>query len=105
MYKGSKTLEEWSEIFAAEEDFFWAPVNTPDDLLADPQFGPSGAMVEVPDGAGGTNMIASPCDFRGSPWAPRSLAPELGAHTEEILADLGKDTTAIASLRETGVLG
>ena len=101
----AKTLEEWSEIFAAEEDFFWAPVNTPDDLLADPQFGPSGAMVEVPDGAGGTNMIASPCDFHGSPWSPRSLSPDLGQNTDEILAELGKDSAVIASLRETGVLG
>ena len=101
----TKTLEEWAEIFATEQDFFWAPVNTPDDLLADPQFGPSGAMVEVPDGAGGTNMIASPVDFHGSPWAPRSTAPELGADTEEILAELGKDPAATAALREASAIG
>lgn len=88
-----RTLDEWAEIFAGEEDFFWAPVNTIEDLLADPQMRPSGALVDVPDGTGagsGTTMIASPVDFHGSPWAPRGLAPALGEHTEEILGELGR---------------
>src|SRR3954453_4154586 len=34
----TKSLDEWAEIFATEPDFFWAPVNTVDDLLADEQF-------------------------------------------------------------------
>lgn len=84
-----KTLAEWAEMFAQEEDFFWAPLNTPEDLLADPQLRPSGALVEVPDDAGGTTMIASPVDFHGTPWRPRSLAPELGQHTKEILSEMG----------------
>jgi len=86
----TKTLDEWTEVFATEPDFFWAPVQSPDDLLADPQFHASGALVEVPDGAGTTSMIATPADFDGTPWAPRSLAPGLGEHTRAILEELGR---------------
>jgi crotonobetainyl-CoA:carnitine CoA-transferase CaiB-like acyl-CoA transferase len=33
-------------------------------------------------------MVATPADFHGTPWAARSAAPELGQHTEEVLAEL-----------------
>jgi crotonobetainyl-CoA:carnitine CoA-transferase CaiB-like acyl-CoA transferase len=76
---------------ADEPDFFWAPINTLDDLLADPQFAPSGATVEVPDAPGSsatTTMVATPVDFSRTPVEPRSVAPTLGQHTDEILAEL-----------------
>ena len=101
---GSRTMDEWIEVFATEPDFFWAPVQSPEDLLADPQFYASGALVEVPDGTTTTNMIATPADFSGSPWAPRSLAPELGQHTAEILTEMGR-AGDIEALRDAGVIG
>jgi crotonobetainyl-CoA:carnitine CoA-transferase CaiB-like acyl-CoA transferase len=33
-------------------------------------------------------MVATPADFHGTPWVPRSAAPKLGQHTEEVLAEL-----------------
>jgi crotonobetainyl-CoA:carnitine CoA-transferase CaiB-like acyl-CoA transferase len=33
-------------------------------------------------------MVATPADFHGTPWAPRSCAPNLGEHTEQVLAEL-----------------
>jgi len=33
-------------------------------------------------------MIATPVDFHGTPWAPRSTARGLGQHTDEVLAEL-----------------
>lgn len=99
-----KTLDEWAAIFDTEPDFFWAPVNSPDDLLADPQFQASGALIEVPDGASTTTMIATPCDFHGTPWEARSLGPKLGEHTVEILESLGRgDETE--SLLASGAIG
>ncbi|MFT5203270.1 MAG: crotonobetainyl-CoA:carnitine CoA-transferase CaiB-like acyl-CoA transferase [Candidatus Aldehydirespiratoraceae bacterium] len=100
----TKTLSEWTEIFDTEEDFFWAPVNSPEDLLADPQFHASGALIEVPDGDTTTPMIATPCDFHGTPWAARSLAPKLGEHTAEILEQLGRDSE-INTLVASGAVG
>jgi crotonobetainyl-CoA:carnitine CoA-transferase CaiB-like acyl-CoA transferase len=84
----TKPLDEWAEVFAAEPDFFWAPVNSIEDVLADDQFHAAGGVVYVPDGESTQAMVATPADFGGTPWEPRSVAPALGEHTEEILAEL-----------------
>jgi crotonobetainyl-CoA:carnitine CoA-transferase CaiB-like acyl-CoA transferase len=79
---------EWAKLFDAEKDFFWAPVNTVDDVLADPQTAASGALVEVEDGSYDRPMIATPVDFHGTPGTVRTRAPKLGEHTAEVLAEL-----------------
>ena len=84
----TKPLDEWAEIFAGEPDFFWSPVNTIEDVVADEQFHAAGGVVDVPDGHAVVPMVATPADFHGTPWAPRSTAPDLGAHTDEVLAEL-----------------
>jgi crotonobetainyl-CoA:carnitine CoA-transferase CaiB-like acyl-CoA transferase len=84
----TRTLDEWAQIFAAEPDFFWSPVNSLEDVVADEQFHAAGGIVDVPDGESSVPMVATPADFHGTPWAPRSAAPELGQHTEEVLAEL-----------------
>ncbi|MBV9089870.1 MAG: CoA transferase [Mycobacteriaceae bacterium] len=84
----TKSLDEWAQIFATEADFFWSPINTIEDVISDEQFHAAGGVVYVPDGDSGVPMIATPADFHGTPWAPRSTAPQLGEHTEEVLAEL-----------------
>ncbi len=84
----TRPLDEWAEIFAAEPDFFWSPINSMDDVLADEQFHQSGGIVYVPDGESTTPMVATPADFHGTPWVPRAGAPSLGEHTNEVLAAL-----------------
>jgi crotonobetainyl-CoA:carnitine CoA-transferase CaiB-like acyl-CoA transferase len=85
----TKPLDEWAEIFGGEPDFFWSPVNTVEDVVADGQFHAAGGIVEVPDkAAGDVPMVATPADFHGTPWAPRWTAPRLGEHTDEVLAEL-----------------
>lgn len=101
----TKTLDEWTDVFATEPEFFWAPVNTLEDLLADPQAWACGGFVDVPDGAASTTMVASPVDFGRSQWAPRSVAPTLGQHTDEVLATMGMTPERIADLRSSGALG
>ena len=100
----TKPLDEWAEIFETEPDFFWAPVNSPDDILADPQLRFAGGLVDVPDEFGTTTMIASPADFGGTPWAPRWVAPKLGEHTHEVLTELGKSPADIAALEAAGAV-
>ena len=100
----TRPLDEWAEVFAEEPDMFWAPVNSPEDIVNDPQLRHAGGLVEVPDEYGTTTMIASPADFHGTPWAPRWIAPRLGEHTTEILAEMGRDDDAIAALVAGGAV-
>jgi crotonobetainyl-CoA:carnitine CoA-transferase CaiB-like acyl-CoA transferase len=88
----TKPLDEWAKIFAEEPDFFWAPINSIEDLVADPQFAAAGGIVEVPDpgGESTTTMVATPADFLGTPIRHRATAPELGQHTDEVLDELRK---------------
>ncbi|KUH99071.1 CoA transferase [Mycobacterium sp. IS-3022] len=84
----TRRLDEWAETFATEPDFFWSPINTLEDVVGDEQFHAAGGVVYVPDGDGSTPMVATPADFHGTPWEPRSAAPRLGEHTDEIMAEL-----------------
>ena len=84
----TRDLAEWAAVFDADPDFFWAPVNSLDDLMADSQFHAAGGLVQVPDGSTTTTMLATPVDFHGTPSGPRSTAPRLGQHTDEVVAGL-----------------
>jgi crotonobetainyl-CoA:carnitine CoA-transferase CaiB-like acyl-CoA transferase len=84
------SLAEWSDKFDEEPELFWAPVNSMEDVIADEQAHAAGVFVEVPEGASTVTAVATPADFSDTPWAPRSMAPELGEHTDEILAELGR---------------
>ena len=101
----TRSLDEWALAFAAEPELFWAPVQSPDDLLADPQFLTAGGLVDVPDGAGTSTMVATPVDFAGTAWAPTGMAPRLGEHGAEILRSLGRSDGQIAALADAGVVG
>jgi crotonobetainyl-CoA:carnitine CoA-transferase CaiB-like acyl-CoA transferase len=84
----TKPLDEWAKVFAGEPDFFWSPINSIEDVMADEQFHAAGGVVYVPDGDSSVPMVATPADFHDTPWTPSSVAPRLGEHTEEILAEL-----------------
>ena len=99
----TRPLAEWAEAFDAEPDMFWSPVNTIEDLIGDEQFHAAGGIVEVPDEGGSWPMVATPADFDGRPPAPRSMAPTLGQHTREVLAELGLAEDAIDALVADGV--
>jgi len=99
----TRTRDEWGAALD-REDMWWAPVQTPEEVLADPQAWAGNGFVDVPDGDGAVTMVNSPVDYRGTPGAPRALPPELGEHTDDILAELGRDAEAVEALRATGVV-
>ena len=94
----AKTLDEWAEAFAAQPDLFWSPINSMEDVVADEQFHAGGGVVYLPESGSadpdaGVAMVATPADFSGTPWRVRSCAPDLGEHTEEVLAELAQRTS------------
>ena len=101
----TRSRKEWGERFDAEEDLWWAPVQSAQEALADPQVEAAGGIVEVPDGPTTTRLPASPVDFAGTPSVQRWMAPEHGQHGAEILRDLGHDENRLADLRSRGIIG
>ena len=101
----TKTLDEWGAVFD-REDVWWAPVQHAHETITDPQVVASGGFVDVPASDGGepVRMVASPADFAGTPTAPRSMPPEHGQHTEEVLLELGYDWDKIIELKDAGAI-
>jgi crotonobetainyl-CoA:carnitine CoA-transferase CaiB-like acyl-CoA transferase len=95
---------EWTAIFD-REGMWWAPLQSTDEVVRDPQAIAAGSFVDVPrDGAPPARMVATPLDFSDTRWEARAVAPELGQHTEELLLELGYDWDAIAAFKEKGVI-
>jgi crotonobetainyl-CoA:carnitine CoA-transferase CaiB-like acyl-CoA transferase len=99
----TKPLAEWTPIFD-RENVWWAPVQTPDEVVTDPQVRAAGGIVTAPVTDGEADMVASPVDFSDTPSTSTAAAPEFGQHTEEILLELGYDWESIAHLREQGAI-
>lgn len=104
----SHTRDEWAEIFRAQ-DVWWAPVQSIDEVIVDPQAQAAGAFVRVPDAAGGAperaNGVATPVDFSATPSRPAGAPPAVGADAMAILRTLGCSDAEIQRLRDSGALG
>jgi crotonobetainyl-CoA:carnitine CoA-transferase CaiB-like acyl-CoA transferase len=99
----TRTLEEWRPIML-EVDGVWAPVQTADELLVDPQVVANDYIREVTS-VGGTpfRMVASPLQFDEQP-PDLTRAPDHGEHTDEVLGELGLEMDAILDLKLKGAV-
>jgi len=86
------------------ENVWWAPVQSVEEVIEDPQVRDGGGFVDVPDDGGAATMVATPVDFADTPWEVRSMPPDLGEHTDEILAELGVSADDIVQYRNRGVV-
>ena len=81
------------------------PLNTMEDLHADPVFRRRGAFAEAERAEVGVlTYPGRPFIMGATPWAIRRPAPLLGQHTDEILAELGLSDSEIGALRNGGVV-
>lgn len=81
------------------------PVNTLDQVFADPHVQSRGMVVRMQDGARDMKLIASPLRFSGTPVSYRRAPPRLGADTDAVLMDdLSLSPAEISNLRNQGVV-
>lgn len=83
-----------------------APVNTLDQVFADPQIKARGMRIDLPHPlAGSVPGVANPVRFSKTPVQYGDAAPELGEHTRAVLHELlGLDPTELRELADEGVL-
>ena len=101
-----RTRDEWAAVFA-EHDIWWAPVNSFEDVVSDPQAQACGAFLDMPSMAGdGTTQktLATPLDFGATPLQPPRAPPQLGSDTDAVLRELGVADDELARLREAKVV-
>ncbi len=81
------------------------PVHGVADVFEDPQILAQKMVMDVEHpGHGTVRMLGFPMKFRDSACSVRLPAPDLGQHSDEVLAGLGFDDAARARLREAGVI-
>jgi crotonobetainyl-CoA:carnitine CoA-transferase CaiB-like acyl-CoA transferase len=98
----SHTLAEWRTLLA-DVSGVWAAVQSSTDLLEDPQVLANGYLAEVGSGEERFRLVTSPAQFDAH--APTLTgAPEVGEHTDEILAELGRDWEQIIQLKIDGTV-
>jgi crotonobetainyl-CoA:carnitine CoA-transferase CaiB-like acyl-CoA transferase len=96
-----------AEVLArmAEEALPAAPVLSLEQVLDDPQVRHNGVLIEREHPtAGAIRQPRPPARFERTPAEPGRLAPLLGEHTEEILAELGLGPEERSRLRREGVV-
>ncbi|MDE0332927.1 MAG: CoA transferase, partial [Nitrospinae bacterium] len=100
----TKPGAEWIDILN-EAGIPCGPIYTVDETFADPQVKGLNMSPEVehPE-MGAIKIVGQAVKLTRTPQKMRNATPEVGAHTEEILKDLGYDADAIRQLRDEGIV-
>ena len=102
----AKTRSQWFEVFRGYPDFQYEAVQSIHDLPTDPQMIDNNYIVDVDHPVlGSTKMVGLPVLLSETPAAIRTLAPEHGEHTEEVLLQVcGYSWNEIAELKDKKVI-
>ena len=101
----SKPAKEWLRIFSAK-DLILSPVNSSLDLIQDEQVIANDFIVDFDHPVmGKVGFPGLPFSFSKTPGGPRSAAPELGQHTEQVLIDVaGYTWDELSELRKQEII-
>jgi crotonobetainyl-CoA:carnitine CoA-transferase CaiB-like acyl-CoA transferase len=103
-------IAELDAIFAERDSSFWkraftgsgvvySPIPKVEDVAADAQMRAAGVLVPMPEAGGAGLTVSSPIFVEGHDKKVPAAAPELGAHTDEILRALGISEEDIRAMR------
>ena len=99
-----KTAAEWVELLNAA-GVASGPIYTVDEVFGDPQVAQAGLVHELRHPLWGLHRVMGlPVRLHRTPARVRTAAPLPGAHTREILAELGYDEEATDALLADGVI-
>ncbi|NDZ95908.1 CoA transferase [Streptomyces sp. SID6673] len=98
-----RDLADWQKVLA-DEPGVWETIQTPEEVLDDPQAVANGYLMSVADSEGNVfRTVGAPIQFdEAPPTAARS--PEHGEHTEEILQELGMSWDDIIAAKVSGAV-
>lgn len=98
-----KPAAHWVELFE-EAGVPCGPINSMDQVFADPQVQHLGIAAPVQGKRGEFRLVGSPLNMEGVKKGIRSPTPESGQHTEEILRTLGYSAAQMKTMRSNGII-
>ena len=100
----AQPTEHWCRVLR-EAGVRYAPVRDHRQALDDPGAWDNGYFAEVDHAEGGSvQVVGTPIRMSETPLTPGATAPELGAHTEEVLRQVGIGDDELAVLRDRNTI-
>jgi len=100
----TKPRDEWVRLLE-QANLAAAPILRPVDVFYHPQMLENELIIEVDDPrAGKVRMMGIPVKISDAPGEVRTLAPDLGQHTDEILMEIGYTKAQLQQLRQKGII-